>query len=65
MFEEVVKEMPSVILSVSKRIKSCKKVQVAFNTNFLRVYTGEDVIGSGGIGALKNCLAICAGIVMV
>ena len=39
-----------------------KKVQEVFNTTYLRVYTGTDVIGAELAGALKNCIAIAAGI---
>ncbi|WP_156298952.1 NAD(P)H-dependent glycerol-3-phosphate dehydrogenase [Streptobacillus canis] len=60
--EEVVNNMPSVILSVSENVEAAKVVQNVFNTNTLRVYTGTDVIGSELGGAIKNCLAICAGI---
>ncbi|ACZ01054.1 NAD(P)H-dependent glycerol-3-phosphate dehydrogenase [Streptobacillus moniliformis] len=60
--EEVVNNMPSVILSVSKNTQSAKIVQETFNNKSLRVYTGNDVIGSELGGAIKNCLAICAGI---
>ncbi|CAM3068501.1 NAD(P)H-dependent glycerol-3-phosphate dehydrogenase [Streptobacillus ratti] len=60
--EEVVNNMPSVILSVSKNIESAKIVQQTFNNSSLRVYTGVDVIGAELGGAIKNCLAICAGI---
>ncbi|CAM3231565.1 NAD(P)H-dependent glycerol-3-phosphate dehydrogenase [Streptobacillus felis] len=60
--EEVVNNMPSVILSVSENIEAAKIVQQAFNNISLRVYTGTDVIGSELGGAIKNCLAICAGI---
>lgn len=60
--EEVVTNMPSVILSVSKNEEVAKVVQNTFSSDKLRVYTGTDVIGAELGGALKNCLAICAGI---
>lgn len=60
--EEVAKQIPSAILSVSENEEVAKKVQEVFNTTYLRVYTGTDVIGAELAGALKNCIAIAAGI---
>lgn len=60
--EEVAKQIPSAILSVSENEEVAKKVQEVFNTSYLRVYTGTDVIGAELAGALKNCIAIAAGI---
>ena len=60
--EEVAKQIPSAILSVSENEEVAKKVQEVFNTTYLRVYTGTDVIGAELVGALKNCIAIAAGI---
>lgn len=60
--EEVAKNMPSAIVAVSEDEEIAKIVQNIFNTEYLRVYTGTDVVGSELAGALKNCLAIVAGI---
>lgn len=60
--EEVAKGMPSAILSVSTNENIAKIIQEAFSNDLLRVYTGTDVIGSELAGALKNCIAIAAGI---
>ncbi len=60
--EEVSKEVPSAILAASKNEEIAKKIQAVFTTKNLRVYTGNDVIGSELAGALKNCIAIVAGI---
>lgn len=60
--EEVAKQIPSAILSVSENEEVAKKIQEVFNTTYLRVYTGTDVIGAELAGALKNCIAIAAGI---
>ncbi len=60
--EEVANQTPSAILSVSENEEVAKKVQEVFNTTYLRVYTGTDVIGAELAGALKNCIAIAAGI---
>lgn len=60
--EEVVNNMPSVILAVSNNEKVAKIVQNTFSSDNLRVYTGTDLIGAELGGAMKNCLAICIGI---
>ena len=59
--EEVAKKMPSAILSVSEDFEAAKEVQQLFSNSYLRVYTGTDLIGAELGGALKNCLAIAAG----
>lgn len=60
--EEVVNDMPSAISAVSND-QAAKIVQNVFSIGHtLRVYTGSDLIGSELGGAIKNCLAICAGI---
>lgn len=60
--EEVSKNVPSAILSVSTEEVVAKKIQNMFNTISLRVYTGSDVIGAELAGALKNCIAVACGI---
>lgn len=60
--EEVSKEVPSAILAVSKEEDIAKIVQKTFSSKSLRVYTGTDVVGAELAGALKNCIAIAAGI---
>lgn len=60
--EEVSRKLPSAILSVSENEKSAMEIQNIFSTSYLRVYTGTDLIGAELGGALKNCLAIAAGI---
>ena len=59
--EEVARKMPSAILSVSKNFEAAKEVQIVFSNSYLRVYTGTDLVGAELGGALKNCLAIAAG----
>ena len=60
--EEIINKNPSAILAVSKNEEIAKKVQNIFSNNYFRVYTGTDVIGAELAGALKNCVAIVAGI---
>ena len=60
--EEVAQKLPSAILSVYKNEEAAKIVQTTFSNLYFRVYTGTDLMGAELAGALKNCLAIAAGI---
>ncbi len=60
--EEVAKKMPSAILAVSIDENASVVVQETFSNSYFRVYTGTDIVGAELGGALKNCLAIAAGI---
>jgi glycerol-3-phosphate dehydrogenase [NAD(P)+] len=60
--EEVSRKLPSAILSVSKDERAAIEVQNVFSSSYFRVYTGTDLTGAELGGALKNCLAIAAGI---
>lgn len=59
--EDLAKKMPSAILAASDNIETAEKIQNLFNNEYLRVYTGTDIVGAELGGALKNCLAIAAG----
>ncbi len=60
---EVVQKAPTAVTvaSVSKEI--AEEVQKLFSTEYFRVYTSTDVIGVELGGALKNIIALAAGIV--
>mgnify|MGYP000045621532 CR=1 FL=1 len=60
--EEVAMKLPSAILAVSKNEEAAIQVQKMFSNHYFRVYTGTDLTGAELGGALKNCLAIAAGI---
>lgn len=60
--EEVSKNIPTAIVSASKNRKDAEFIQDLFTTETLRVYTNPDVIGVEIGGALKNIVAIGAGI---
>lgn len=60
--EEVAKKMPTTLVSASENIKVAQKVQKLFTTKYLRVYTSTDILGVEIGGALKNIIALCAGI---
>lgn len=59
--EEVANKLPTTILAAGEEEKA-KSVQELFTTNNFRVYLGKDIIGVEVGGAVKNCLAIAAGV---
>ena len=58
---EIVRGVPTVAISAFKNRATAEMVQVAFNSATYRVSVGDDVIGIELGGALKNVLAIGAG----
>ena len=59
--EEVSIGLPTAIVASSKNIEAAKKIQTLFGTNYMRVYTNEDIFGVELCGALKNIIALAAG----
>lgn len=59
---EVAREMPSAIVAASEASETAAEVQTLFHRSHFRVYTNTDVIGVELGGALKNVIAIAAGI---
>lgn len=60
--EEVGKGIPTTVLAASKQADAAEMVQEAFMSPTFRVYTSSDVIGAELGGALKNVIALCAGV---
>ena len=60
--EEVAREIPTSLLCVSEDVSSAKKVQDLLMTSFLRIYISTDIKGAQLGGALKNVIALAAGI---
>lgn len=60
--EEVSRKIPSTIVAACPDLTIAEAVQKAFMTEYLRVYTNEDITGVELGGALKNVIAIVAGI---
>jgi glycerol-3-phosphate dehydrogenase (NAD(P)+) len=60
--EEVAVDIPTVVAVTSKNMEKARIVQDLFMTNKFRVYTNEDIIGIEIGGAVKNIIALAAGI---
>jgi glycerol-3-phosphate dehydrogenase (NAD(P)+) len=59
---EVAKETPTAVVAASASEEARVAVQRAFVSPTFRVYTNADVVGVGLSGALKNVVAIAAGV---
>lgn len=59
---EVAMEMPTAVVAAASDPMIAKGVQDIFNCRFFRVYTNSDVVGVELGGAVKNVIAIAAGI---
>ncbi|MGO5075374.1 NAD(P)H-dependent glycerol-3-phosphate dehydrogenase [Clostridium sporogenes] len=60
--EEVAQDIPTTVVVSSKHMDIAKKVQDLFMTNKFRVYTNDDLIGVEIGGAVKNIIALAAGV---
>lgn len=60
--EEVSEFMPTTNVVAADSLEVAQYIQNIFMTDFFRVYTGSDIIGTELGGALKNVIALCAGI---
>ncbi len=60
--EEVALDLPTAIVSASTDVEAALFVQSVFNNKCFRVYTNKDITGIEICGALKNIVALAAGI---
>lgn len=60
--KEVSVKLPAAVCAASRSTEAAERVQRAFSTQYFRVYTNSDIIGVELGGALKNVIAIAAGI---
>ena len=60
--EEVSRKIPTTLVSASTDREAAELIQDAFTTENLRIYTNPDLIGVEVGGALKNIIALGAGI---
>lgn len=61
--KEVVAGLPTAITVASSNLKTAQKVQAVFSTPQFRAYANDDVIGVELGGAVKNVIALAAGII--
>ncbi|MCP4685558.1 MAG: NAD(P)H-dependent glycerol-3-phosphate dehydrogenase [bacterium] len=61
--EEVVEDMPTTVVAASTSEDIAARVQELFSVGHFRVYKSSDIVGVELGGALKNIIAIAAGIV--
>jgi glycerol-3-phosphate dehydrogenase (NAD(P)+) len=59
--EEVARQLPTAVVLSGGEAPRAARVQGALSTNWLRIYTNDDQIGTEYAAALKNILAIAAG----
>ena len=60
--EEVGREMPTGCLAACRDQGKAEFVQKAFCNEVFRIYTSDDIVGAELGGALKNIIALCAGV---
>ncbi|MDW7645172.1 MAG: NAD(P)H-dependent glycerol-3-phosphate dehydrogenase [Desulfuromonadales bacterium] len=60
--KEVAAEMPTAVTVAAENPSIAKKVQEIFSTDYFRVYTNADIVGVELGGALKNVMALAAGV---
>ncbi|WP_420634714.1 NAD(P)H-dependent glycerol-3-phosphate dehydrogenase [Candidatus Palauibacter sp.] len=60
--EELLRQLPTAVVAASRREDHALAVQSLFRNGYLRVYTQPDVDGVELGGALKNVIALAAGI---
>ncbi|MDN5331612.1 MAG: glycerol-3-phosphate dehydrogenase [Tepidanaerobacteraceae bacterium] len=60
--EEVARRLPTAVVAAAEKKDVAEKVQDFFMNSYFRVYTNLDIVGVEMGGALKNIIAICAGI---
>jgi len=61
--DELARKLPATACAASSDEALAKKIQCTFNCSWLRVYTNTDVVGVELAGAMKNIIAIAAGII--
>ncbi len=61
--DEIARKLPATITAASVNPAASRRVQNTFSCEYLRVYTNGDIVGVELAGAVKNVIAIAAGII--
>lgn len=59
---EVAAEQPTAVAVAAEQMPVAERVQDVFSTDYFRVYTNQDVMGVEIGGAMKNVIALAAGV---
>jgi glycerol-3-phosphate dehydrogenase (NAD(P)+) len=59
---EVAAEQPTAVAVAAEDLEVANRVQDVFSTDYFRVYTNQDVVGVEIGGAMKNVIALAAGV---
>lgn len=60
---ELARGLPATMIAASDAPGFAAQIQRLFSTSYLRIYTNDDVVGVELAGAMKNVIAIAAGII--
>ncbi len=60
---EVAQGLPATVVSASENMSDAQLIQSILSTPTFRIYTNEDVLGVELAGAMKNVIALAAGII--
>lgn len=60
--EEVIRRCPTTVVAACEHVPTAEAIQDLFMNSYFRVYTNPDVIGVEVSGALKNIIALGAGL---
>ena len=60
---EVVRQLPTAVLAASSDPRATEVVQAEFRAAYFRLYGSDDIVGVEVGGAMKNIIAIAAGVV--
>ena len=61
--KEVARKVPTVVTAAATDLEVAEVVQAVFSSPYFRVYTSTDVVGAELGGAVKNVIAIAAGMI--
>jgi glycerol-3-phosphate dehydrogenase (NAD(P)+) len=59
---EVFNKIPTAVVAAAKQAEVAADIQQIFNTDYFRVYTHDDIVGVELGGAIKNVIALAAGV---